>query len=110
MIRSSFLSRIKEVGILRAIGIKKIDIYKMFLGEILAITIITSILGVGIMSSIINGLTSFSYFKDQFMMNPLIIFISFAIIFIFNIRIGLLPVMNTLRKTPAGILSRNDVN
>ena len=110
MIRSSFLSRIKEVGILRAIGLKKRDIYKMFLGEILAITIITSILGVGIMSSIINGLTSFSYFKDQFMMNPLIIFISFAIIFIFNIIIGLLPVMNTLRKTPAGILSRNDVN
>ena len=33
MIRSSFLSRIKEVGILRAIGVKKIDIYKMFLSR-----------------------------------------------------------------------------
>ena len=37
MIRSSFLSRIKEVGIYRAIGVKKQDIYKMFLGEILLV-------------------------------------------------------------------------
>ena len=38
MTRSSFLSRIKEIGIYRAIGVKKTDIYKMFLGEIIAIT------------------------------------------------------------------------
>ena len=41
MMRSSFLARVKEVGILRAIGVKKLDIYKMFLGEIIAITIVT---------------------------------------------------------------------
>ena len=38
MIRSSFLSRIKEIGIYRAIGVKRVDIYKMFYGEIFAIT------------------------------------------------------------------------
>ena len=43
MMRSSFLSRVKEVGILRAIGVKKIDIYKMFLGEIIVLTVITGI-------------------------------------------------------------------
>ena len=43
MIRSSFLSRIKEVGIYRAIGVKKKDIYIMFSGEIIAITIMASI-------------------------------------------------------------------
>lgn len=110
MMRSSFLSRIKEVGILRAIGLKKKDIYKMFLGEILSISIITGVTGVIIMSSIINGLTEFSYFKDQFLVNPLTIVISLIIIFVFNIVIGLLPVFNTLRKTPAGILSRNDID
>ena len=41
MIRSSFLSRVKEVGIYRAIGTKKTDIYKMFAGEIIAITSLT---------------------------------------------------------------------
>lgn len=43
MMRSSFLSRVKEVGILRAIGVKKIDIYKMFLGEIIVLTVVTGI-------------------------------------------------------------------
>ena len=38
IIRSSFLSRIKEVGVLRAIGVKKLDIYKTFFGESIAIT------------------------------------------------------------------------
>ena len=42
MMRSSFLSRIKEVGILRAIGVKRSDIKRMFLGEIFAITTVSS--------------------------------------------------------------------
>ncbi len=43
MIRASFLSRIKEIGVLRAIGMKKLDICKMFLGEIFAITTFSSV-------------------------------------------------------------------
>ena len=43
MIRSSFLSRIKEIGVLRAIGVKKRDIYRMFVGEIISITTIASV-------------------------------------------------------------------
>lgn len=110
MIRSSFLSRVKEVGILRAIGVKKIDIYKMFLGEILAITIITAIPGILIMSNIIKGLQMISYFQNQFMLNGTIIGISLIIIFAFNIIVGLLPVHNVIKKAPARILSRNDVD
>ena len=44
MTRSSFLSRIKEIGIYRAIGVKKTDIYKMILGEIVAITTVLSLI------------------------------------------------------------------
>ena len=110
MIRSSFLSRVKEVGILRAIGVKKIDIYKMFLGEILAITIITAIPGILIMSNIIKGLQMISYFQNQFILNGTIIGISLIIIFAFNIIVGLLPVHNVIKKAPARILSRNDVD
>lgn len=110
MIRSSFLSRVKEVGILRAIGVKKIDIYKMFLGEILAITIITAIPGILIMSNIIKGLQMISYYQNQFMLNGTIIGISLVIIFAFNIIVGLLPVHNVIKKAPARILSRNDVD
>ena len=45
MMRASFLSRIKEVGTLGAIGVKKSDIYKMFTGEIIAITCVASVPG-----------------------------------------------------------------
>ncbi len=110
MLRSSFLSRIKEVGILRAIGVKRKDIYKMFLGEILAINILVGIPGILFMSYIIKNLMSITYFNGQFMLNTNIILLSTAIVFVFNIVVGLLPVFNTLRKTPASILSSNNVD
>ncbi len=110
MIRSSFLSRIKEVGTLRAIGVKKIDIYKMFLGEILAITIISGGIGITIMSYIIKGLTQVSYFNNSLMFNWQIIAFAISIFTLFNIIVGLLPVRHTIKKTPAEILSSNNVD
>ena len=110
MIRSSFLSRVKEVGILRAIGVKKKDIYKMFLGEIIAITTLTAIPGLFLMSYIIQGLRLVPYYADQFMFNSTVVLISVAILVVFNIMIGLLPVRNVIRKTPARILSGNNVD
>ena len=110
MIRSSFLSRIKEVGIYRAIGVKKVDIYKMFLGEIIAITSTASLLGIIIMSYILKILTHISYFEAKYVVNASVILISIILVFIFNVIIGLLPVFNTIRKTPAQILSRHDLD
>ena len=110
MIRSSFLSRIKEVGIYRAIGVKKKDIYKMFLGEILAITLTASLLGFIFMTYILNGIIALPIFKDKFLLSPLVITVSLIIIFGFNILVGLIPVFNTLRKTPSQILARIDVD
>ena len=40
MMRSSFLSRIKEVGILRAIGSRSIDVFKIFFAESFIISMI----------------------------------------------------------------------
>lgn len=110
MIRSSFLSRVKEVGIYRVVGVKKKDIYKMFLGEILAITIIASIPGLICMFYILNGLITLPMFIDYFLLNPFILLISAIIVVGFNILIGLMPVYTTLLKTPAQILSRIDVD
>lgn len=110
MMRSSFLSRVKEVGILRAIGVKKKDIYKMFLGEIIALTTLTAVPGLFVMSYIIKGLQLVPYYQDQFMYNGTVLGISVAIIVGFNILVGLLPVFNVIRKTPAKILSGNNVN
>ena len=109
MIRSSFLSRIKEVGIYRAIGVKKRDIYKMFTGEIIAITTIASLLGIIFMSYILKELSTINYISDRYVVNINTFVITVVFVYIFNLFVGLLPVYRTLRKSPARILSRSDI-
>ncbi|MEG2111619.1 MAG: ABC transporter ATP-binding protein/permease [Anaerovoracaceae bacterium] len=110
MLRSSFLSRVKEVGVLRAIGLKKKDVYKMFLGEIIAISTLTAIPAMTFMGYVLHSLSKIPYIGDSYLMTPQIFIFSLLLVFVFNIVVGLMPVFNTLRKTPAEILSRNDVN
>lgn len=110
MMRASFLSRIKEVGTLRAIGVKKSDIYKMFTGEILAITTVASIPGWLLMNYVVFKLQGIEMLSGMFMCNIYTILISLAIILAFNIVFGLLPVFHTLIKRPAAILARTDLN
>lgn len=109
MLRSSFLSRIKEVGIYRAIGLKKKDIYIMFCGEIIAITTFASIPGVLFSAYIFKVISGISYLKGQFIVNVPIVIGVILLIFIFNLICGLAPVFNTLRKRPAQILARTDI-
>lgn len=110
MVRSSFLSRIKEVGIYRAIGVKKIDIYKMFFGEILSITTIASVPGVIFMAYVLNTLSSIKYLSSYFVINSFNIIVTIIFVYLFNLLVGLLPVFNTIRKKPAQILSRYDLD
>ena len=110
MLRSSFLSRIKEVGTLRAIGLKKKDIYRMFAGEILVITLITAVPGIAIMYYVLHNMVKITYYLEgMYMLNPLIACISLAIVLVFNLLAGLIPVYVTMRKTPAQILARTDI-
>ena len=109
MVRSSFLSRIKEVGVLRAIGVKKADIYRMFLGEILAITTCASMPGIILMTYILSAITKVPYIGRMYIINGLTIGISILIVYAFNIIVGLMPLFRVLRQTPAKILARHDV-
>ena len=109
MIRSSFLSRIKEIGILRAIGLKKKDIYKMFAGETIAITTLASVPGIALMAYILNALSKITYIEKFFLVNVWSIIATVVFIYLFNLIIGLLPVHRVVRKTPAQILSRHDI-
>ena len=109
MIRSSFLSRIKEVGIYRAIGIKKRDIYAMFGGEIIAITLMASTPGILITAYVLGQMSKVDFLEGQFAMNPILIIISLILVLIFNLLVGLIPVFNTIKKRPAEILARTDI-
>ena len=109
MTRSSFLSRIKEVGIYRAIGVKKSDIYKMFIGEAFAITTLASVPGVLFMGYILHVVSDISYVSKSYVMNYFVVLLCILILYVFNIVISLIPVFNTMRKTPAQILARHDL-
>ena len=109
MMRSSFLSRIKEVGTYRAIGVKKKDIYIMFSGEIIAITTFAAIPGILICAYIIKKLSEIPELSDYFMINGMVVITSILLVFTFNLIVGLIPVFNTIRKRPAEILSRTDI-
>lgn len=109
MMRSSFLSRIKEIGILRAIGIKKIDIYRMFLGEIISITTVASIPGIALMAYILSQLSKIPIVDRMFIINLETVGLSIATVYIFNVIVGLLPLYRVIRNRPAKILARHDV-
>ena len=109
MVRSSFLSRIKEIGILRAIGVKKTDIYKLFFGEIFAITTVACVPGVLFMSYVLSSLTQVSYIDSNYLVNGFTIILSIALIYAFNMIVGLLPVYGVVRMAPASILARKDI-
>lgn len=110
MTRSSFLSRVKEVGIYRAIGVKKKDIYIMFSGEIIAITTLTSLLGILICAYIMKVITNVPSMQNIIMVNIKTIVEAIIICYGFNLLVGLIPVFATLRKTPAAILARTDLD
>ena len=110
MIRSSFLSRIKEVGIYRAIGVKKLDIYKMFFGEIIAITTLACLPGMIFASYVLHKLSTIGPLSSYFVVNMFIFILSIIFIYLFNLIIGLLPVFNTIRRKPAQILARHDLD
>ena len=84
IIRASFLSRVKEVGVYRAIGVKKSDIYKMFIGEIFAITTIASLPGFALMSYCLYKLSHMAYFSDLFLVTPWTMGICLIIIYGLN--------------------------
>lgn len=109
MLRSSFLSRIKEVGTYRAIGLKKKDIYIMFSGEIIAITTLAAVPGILLSTYIFKVISSIKYMSSLFVVNIFVVIASIIIVYVFNLFFGLLPVFNTLRKRPAQILARTDI-
>ncbi len=82
----------------------------MFLGEILVITTITGVTGILFMSSILNEVTKISFFQSMFVVDARVVLISIVLVYAFNAFVGLMPIRQTIKKTPAQILSRNDVD
>ena len=110
MMRSSMLSRIKEIGIYRSIGASKRDIYKIFIGEILAFTTLGSLTGYLAMSYLINRVQNTLGDLISIFYLPLHYFIGgLVFIYLINLIFGMLPIFTLLRKTPSEINVKYDI-
>lgn len=109
LMRSSLLTRVKEIGIYRAIGAKKSNIVFKFFIEALVLTLLTVFIGYLIMSVFLFVLCSspimsyFVYYPVWLALCALVIMAG-ACLFC-----GILPVLTLLRKTPSEILSKYDI-
>ncbi|MEG1509017.1 MAG: ABC transporter ATP-binding protein/permease [Clostridia bacterium] len=104
--RSNMISRIKEIGVKRAIGARKTDICKMFIfesfGNITLDVFVGFIIGSIITSKLAAG-TAFFFYPFWVALLVLILMLGFSIL------IGMLPIFSLLRKTPAEILAKYDI-
>lgn len=109
IMRSSFMSRVREIGILRAIGVSKKNITFRFFVETALLTVETVGLGYGLSSLLIAYLSDAPLFNRAFYfpfwMGAGLAILLFAVMFIF----GLLPLLLLLRKTPSEILAKYDM-
>lgn len=106
LMRSSMMSRIYQIGVYRALGIRKSNIYRIFFTEILIITLITALIGIFLVSIVVNKVNEIiEVIYYPWFIAP----ISLLFIFIVNAIVGLLPVNTLLRLTPSQILSKYDI-
>ena len=62
------------------------------------------------MTYILYNISNIEFIASMYMVNIVTILTSIILVYIFNLVVGLLPVFTTIRKTPAQILSRQDIN
>jgi len=110
MTRTSMIQRIKEIGIYRAIGATKRDVYKIFLSEILVYTTLASATGYALSSYLFRSIQNQVGDYFEFFFFPWWLFLLGLLgVYIINIIFGLLPIYGLLRKTPSNILSKYDI-
>ncbi|VEU80385.1 ABC transporter ATP-binding protein/permease [Haploplasma axanthum] len=109
-VRSSLTERMKEISILRALGVKKREVRSIFIVEYAVLTTFSSLIGVVFVAVILRSVYN-SSMGDLLDYNatPLGILASIAGIYALNILIALIPVNLFLRKTPAQMLTNYDI-
>ena len=109
MMRSSMLSRIYEISVFRALGMKQSSIMRGFVIELLIITTFTTFIGYLLASFLIVNFQDASYLKDIAYMNASAFFFGLFLIYLINILFGRMSIRRQLQKTPAELLSNYDM-
>ena len=110
IMRSSLMSRIKEVGIYRAIGVSKRNLVFKFLTEAFVLATLTVFLGYLASSGFIFACVNMSSLVSEIFYYPLwLAGIVLIVIYALSLICGTLPILALLRKTPSEILAKYDI-
>lgn len=106
IIRTNMISRVYDIGVYRALGVKKRNLYKIFFVQTLVLTTLSSFVGWVGTSFVILKLNSSAplLFYPWFVALGSLIFI-----YLINIIVGMLPIITLLRNKPVEILNKYDI-
>ena len=109
IMRSSFMSRVREVGILRAIGVTKKNLTFRFAVETALLLLLTVVPGYLLSAWFIGSLKDAPLLSDVFYYPAWMAVGLFTILCAVTLVFGILPALTLLRKTPSEILSKYDI-
>lgn len=110
IMRSSLMSRIKEVGIYRAIGVSKKNLVYKFFIEAIVLTVLTVLIGYLLTSAFLFLALGMSSLVAELFYYPLWLAIAdLVILVVISLFFGTLPILSLLRKTPSEILAKYDI-
>ncbi len=109
IMRSSFMSRVKEVGILRAIGVSKKNIIYRFAVEASVLATLTVVIGFAVASALMVYLSDAPLFSEVFFYPPWLALALIVVLFAASVFFGILPALMLLRRTPSEILAKYDI-
>jgi hypothetical protein len=109
IMRSSFMSRVREVGILRAIGVTKRNLTFRFAVETALLLALTVVPGYILSAWFIGSLRNAPLISDVFYFPMWLGAVLFGVLLCVSMVSGILPALSLLRKTPSEILSKYDI-
>jgi ABC-type lipoprotein release transport system permease subunit len=109
IMRSSMLSKVREIGIWRAVGVSKKNMIFKFAIESTAIALQTLAIGFAIGAYLANSLASGGVTATTFYFPFWLGALTLAFLVLTCILFGILPIAALLRKSPAQILAKYDI-
>ena len=107
--RSYAMKNIYDIGVYRAIGIKKSSVVNIYLIQILIISLKTTLVGGLLCFAVTNIIGSVPVLDDSISISfGLFLICTFGLMAI-NILIGILPILKYLSLTPTKILTKYDI-
>ena len=110
LMRSELMSKIKEIGIWRAIGVSKRNLIFRSMIESFVLMTMTFFVGYLFASIVVSNLYSNnSIIETIIYYPPFIAIILLLLMYSIGIFVGCMPVIKLLKKTPSSILTKYDI-